>query len=132
MALLHANSPPAIGERMNDIGYGSTIDQDAKSSPFLITKSPSICGAEDLSIALIGLDAERRSALSLELAACGCSSVREFPLYPTRLDVLPQVLEKKFDVILFDLDSDPDYVLELVENICANGSSTVMVYSPVC
>ena len=114
---------------MNDIGYGSTIDQDAKSSPFLITKSPSICGAEDLSIALIGLDAERRSALSLELAACGCSSVREFPLYPTRLDVLPQVLEKKFDVILFDLDSDPDYVLELVENICANGSSTVMVYS---
>ena len=129
MATLHANFPSSIEERTNGIGYGSENDQPAKFSPFLIPQSPSVSGVESLLIALIGPDAERRSVLARELASSGGNGVREFPLYPSRLDVLPQLLEKKFDVILFDLDSDPDFALELVENICANGSSTVMVYS---
>ena len=129
MATLHASFPAAIDERMNEIGYGSENDLSAKSSPFLISQPPSVSGADALSIALIGPDARLRSVLATELAASGGTGVREFPLYPSRVDLLPQVLEKKFDVILFDLDSDPEFALELVENICANGSSTVMVYS---
>jgi pilus assembly protein CpaE len=129
MATLRASFPAAIEERVNEIGYGSENDLSAESSPFLISQSPAVSGAEALSIALIGPDARLRSVLATELAANGGSGVHEFPLYPSLLDLLPQVLEKKFDVILFDLDSDLEFALEMVENICANGSSTVMVYS---
>ena len=129
MATLHSSFPSAIEERMNEIGHGSQYDQHAKYSPFLIPQSPSASGAESLSIALIGPDAERRLAMAMELAVSGGTGVHEFPLYPSRMDTLPQLLEKKFDVILFDLDSDPEFALELVENTCAHGSSTVMVYS---
>ena len=34
-----------------------------------------------------------------------------------------------YDVIIVDLDSDPEHALDLVENICGNSSVTVMVYS---
>ena len=34
-----------------------------------------------------------------------------------------------FDVVLIDLDSNPEYALDLVESICAHGLATAMVYS---
>jgi hypothetical protein len=40
-----------------------------------------------------------------------------------------RLLEQRNDVIIIDLDSNPEYALELVESICANGAATVMVYS---
>jgi len=42
---------------------------------------------------------------------------------------VPRLLEQHYDVIIIDLDSYPEYALELVESICANGLATVMVYS---
>ena len=42
---------------------------------------------------------------------------------------MPRLLEQHYDVIIIDLDSHPEYALELVESICANGTATVMVYS---
>ena len=42
---------------------------------------------------------------------------------------MPRLLEEHHDVIIIDLDSDPEYALELVESIGANGTATVMVYS---
>jgi pilus assembly protein CpaE len=39
------------------------------------------------------------------------------------------MLDRLHDVILVDLDSDPDYAFDLVQRICAHGSATVMVYS---
>jgi pilus assembly protein CpaE len=101
----------------------------AQLSPFLITQPPSVRGAGDLSIALIGPDGSRRAAVAQELAKCGGNGVREFPSYPPGLDAMPRLLEENHDVILIELDSDPEFALELVENICANGSTTVMVYS---
>jgi pilus assembly protein CpaE len=49
--------------------------------------------------------------------------------YPAGLDDVPKLLEQKNDVIIFDLDDNPEYALELVENICASSAVTVMVYS---
>ena len=125
----HPNFPTAMEERMNGIGYASEGNSSAMSSPFLIPQPSGVPSADDLSIALIGPDAGRRSALAAELAICGGNSVQEFPLYPAGLDALPQLMKENHDVILIDLDSDPEFALELVENICAKGSSTVMVYS---
>jgi pilus assembly protein CpaE len=39
------------------------------------------------------------------------------------------MLKKSFDVVIIDLDSDPEYTLELVENISADGGTNVIVYS---
>ena len=41
----------------------------------------------------------------------------------------PRLLEQSPDVILIDLDSNPDYAIKLVESICATDSAAVMVYS---
>ena len=86
-------------------------------------------GAEPLSIGLIGPDEERRRALSSALAGFSAGEVREFSSYPPALEDVPRLLERYYDVIIIDLDSDREYALELVEDICAKDSATVMVYS---
>jgi Flp pilus assembly CpaE family ATPase len=95
------------------------------------TKNSDSVGAELLSIALIGPDENRRRAVATALAECRAAKVREFSSYPTALDEVPRLLEQYFDVILIDLDSDPEFALELVESICAKDAATVMVYSSV-
>jgi Flp pilus assembly CpaE family ATPase len=96
----------------------------------LDTQYPDFFDASALSIALIGPDGPRRNAVAAILADChGGGEVKEFPSYPPSLDDVPRMLEQQYSVILIDLDSDREYALELVESICANGVSTVMVYS---
>ncbi|MGB7986116.1 MAG: AAA family ATPase [Terracidiphilus sp.] len=84
---------------------------------------------EGLSIALIGPDEERRKAASNVLSKCQSGRIREFSTYPPSLSDVPKLLEQHYDVIVIDLDSRPEYALELVENVCAHGTATVMVYS---
>lgn len=82
-----------------------------------------------MSVALIGPDQGRRKDTALALEKCQGCVVREYSDYPPGLDDVPRLLEEQYDVILIDLDSNPEFALELTENICANGSATVMVYS---
>jgi Flp pilus assembly CpaE family ATPase len=63
------------------------------------------------------------------LADCRGVTVREFSSYPTAIEDVPKLLERYFDVILVDLDSDREFVLKLVANICAESTASVMVYS---
>jgi pilus assembly protein CpaE len=53
----------------------------------------------------------------------------EFPAYPDGIDDLPRMLQQQFDVVIVDLDSNPEYALEIVENICSSSNAAVMVYS---
>jgi pilus assembly protein CpaE len=55
--------------------------------------------------------------------------VREYISYPPGVDDVAQMLKQQFDVVIIDLDSDPEYALDLVENICVDGSTNVIVYS---
>lgn len=89
----------------------------------------STVGLARLSIALIGPDQERRKTLAGCLAGFRGGEVREFASYPPALDNVPKMLDRSYDVIVIDLDSDLEYALELVESICAEESATVMVYS---
>jgi len=91
--------------------------------------SPDSIGADALSIALIGPDEQRRKEAAAALLKCDGAEVREYSAYPASLDDVPRLIEQRNDVIIIDLDSSPEYALELVESICANGSATVMVYS---
>jgi len=81
-----------------------------------------------LSVALIGPDEQRRHAVARALAGSQANVTREFASYPD-LDDVPRLLETDYDVIIVDLDSDPEHALDLVEHICGNSSATVMVYS---
>ena len=108
-------------------GSGNSVNPN--SSSYLDPQYPDSFGADPLSIALIGPDEQRRRAVAYALAGCQGTEVREFTSYPPGLDDVPRLLEQRYDVIVIDLDSNPEYALELVESIGANGVATVMVYS---
>ncbi|HEY5055349.1 MAG TPA: AAA family ATPase [Acidobacteriaceae bacterium] len=92
------------------------------------SKPPDTLGNNVLSVALIGPAEARRRALAGALASLQGSVTREFSNYPD-LDDVPRLLESEYDVVIVELDSNPEYALELIENICSKGSVTVMVYS---
>jgi pilus assembly protein CpaE len=101
---------------------------NSESTEHLETQYPNSLGADVLSIALIGPDEERRKAAASALAGCPNVEIHEFPIYPPYLAEVPKLLEDH-NIVIIDLDSNPQYALELVESICANGVTTVMVYS---
>jgi len=85
-------------------------------------------GANVLTVALIGPEEQRRKIVARALAGPQTGLTREFSSYPD-LDDLPRLLEEDFDVVIVDLDSNPEHALDLVESICSSTTSTVMVYS---
>ena len=106
--------------------------EEIRRSPYLVAKSvDDDLGATGLAIALVGPDQARRDKVAHALAACSKGQVHAFDSYPPTLDDTPKLLEQNYDVIVIELDSDPEYALDLVETIGANGSKTVMVYSAV-
>jgi pilus assembly protein CpaE len=90
---------------------------------------PDSLGVDPLSIALVGPDEDRRKAAAIVLAEYKGSEIHEFSFYPPSLEDVPKFLEQHYDVIIIDLDAQPEYALQLVENMCVNGTATVMVYS---
>jgi pilus assembly protein CpaE len=85
-------------------------------------------GASALSIALIGPHAQSRNEVANALAGHQAATTKEYAHYP-ELDEVPHLLEQKHDVVIVDLDSNPEYALDLVESVCCHGAATVMVYS---
>lgn len=85
-------------------------------------------GANLLSVALIGPDDHSRTAVADALAGSTSGVPRQLPFYP-EIDQIPKLVELNFDVVIIDLDSDPEAALDLVESLCAETQTTVMVYS---
>jgi pilus assembly protein CpaE len=105
--------------------------QETGSSNFVMsafTQDPDTLGANVLSVALIGPEETRRREIALAVAGPQANVAREFRSYPD-LDDVPQLLEGGYDVIMIDLDSNPEQALDLVEHICSHSSTTVMLYS---
>ncbi|MBS1798681.1 MAG: hypothetical protein JSS95_02530 [Acidobacteria bacterium] len=92
------------------------------------TKDPDALGSNIISIALIAPRESHRHRISSALAGLHGSTTREFDLYPG-IDDLSRLIELSYDVIIIELDSDPEHALDLVENICRDSDATVMVYS---
>ncbi len=86
-------------------------------------------GAEPLSIAVISPDDHRRNAAIRALDKFQNGRIREFISYPPDIDSVTKMLKKSFNVVIIDLDSDPEYTLELVEKLCADGATNVIVFS---
>jgi pilus assembly protein CpaE len=92
------------------------------------THDPDALSSKVLSVALIGPQEQRRRAVANALAGSQASVAREFTSYPG-FDDVPGMLDPGYDVIIVELDSDPEQALDLVEHICGTSSATVMVYS---
>ena len=92
-------------------------------------KTPDSSGPGLLSVLLIGPDYQRRRAVSEALSGCPIGLIREYTSYPADLDDLPRMLEQNCDVVIVDLDGDPEYALQIVEAIYAYGAVTVIVCS---
>jgi pilus assembly protein CpaE len=81
-----------------------------------------------LSVVLLGRNEERREMLALALTGTQAQILKQVSL--PGLDGLRTVLGNDCDVLIVDLDGDPEYALDLVESACAlQPSPTVMVYS---
>ena len=81
-----------------------------------------------LTIALFGPDEERRKMVAGTLSGQNGVQFTEFPSFPAPLEDLPKTL-LNFDVVMIDVDCDPNYAFDLVESICASGRTYVMAYS---
>ena len=97
------------------------------SSP--VTLVPDSLGVNPLSIAVISPNTYHRNSAISALERFPNSRIREYITYPPGAEEVAQVLKQDFDVVIVDLDSDPEYALELVENVCSDGSTNVIVYS---
>src|ERR1700680_1626928 len=75
-------------------------------------------GANALSIAVIGPEAWRRKAIAHALEGPWASVPRELPFYP-HLDQVSKLAELNYDVVMIDLDSNPEVALDLVESLCS-------------
>jgi pilus assembly protein CpaE len=92
------------------------------------TQDPDTLGANVLSVALIGPEESRRREVAIAVNGPQANVVREFRDYP-ELDDVPQLIDQGYNVIIIDLDSNPEQALDLVEHIGAHSAVTVMVYS---
>lgn len=81
-----------------------------------------------LSVALIGPDQRTRTSAARAFADTRRTVIREFNSYPPEPEHLRRLL-MSFDVVVLDLDSDPDLVLELVEQTGATEPAAIMVFS---
>ena len=86
----------------------------ADVSPDFGTNHADTIETELLSVALIGPDEERRSAVAKALDETRRAVFESSIPIHRKLDHL-QRLQASFDVIMLDLDSDPDVALEIVE-----------------
>jgi pilus assembly protein CpaE len=82
-----------------------------------------------LSVVLIGPDEQRRRVVAKALAGPQAKIARVVERYPEVGD-LAEIIEADYDVVIVDLDPDPELALDVVETLCGqNNSVTVMVYS---
>ena len=82
-----------------------------------------------LSIAVISPDEQHRKAVTAVLLECQSGPVREFIAYPSALYEVPRVLGNNFDVVLVDLDSDPEYAIGLLEAISSHGLAIPIAFT---
>jgi pilus assembly protein CpaE len=82
-----------------------------------------------LTVAILGPDEQRRKVVASAISRRPGLKIHEFSSFPPRLEDLPQMLAQAYEVVIIDVDSEPDYAFALVESLCASGRTYVMAYS---
>jgi pilus assembly protein CpaE len=84
--------------------------------------------ADLLSVVVIGPDDRRRSDVVFALQGPLCSEPHQVSQYPKKPQIA-RLIEFAPDVVIVDLDGNPESALDVVEHLCATGTATVMVFS---
>src|SRR3974390_528546 len=93
--------------------------------------SPKAAG-DSIGVLVLGPDDRCRNAVASAAEGPLCSEPRQLPFYPEAVQVA-KVIEMAYEVIVVELDSNPEQALEVVEALCAaDPALTVMVYSSSC
>ncbi len=82
-----------------------------------------------LTVAILGPDEQRRKVVASAISRRAGLKIHEFSSFPPRLEDLPQMLAQTYEVVIIDVDSEPEYAFALVESLCASGRTYVMAYS---
>lgn len=93
------------------------------------SREPAIPDVTNLNVALLGPDEQRRKVVASAISKHPGLKLHEFSSFPPRLEDLPQRLAQAYEVVIIDVDSEPDYAFALVETLCASGRTYVMAYS---
>jgi pilus assembly protein CpaE len=107
---------------MTEPGNSKNGETDPRQAPDALANSV-------LSIALIGPDDLRRKSFMSVLSEQSGAEIHEFTAFPHDLEDLPRTIGEHYDIVILDVDSDPDYVFKLVERICLTPYASVMVFS---
>ena len=83
----------------------------------------------NLNVALLGPDEQRRKVVASAISKSPGVKLHEFSSFPPRLEDLLQRLALAYEVVIIDVDTEPDYAVALVESLCASGRTYVMAYS---
>jgi pilus assembly protein CpaE len=92
-------------------------------------RDTTIADETTLNVALLGPDEQRRKVVAAALSRRAGLQLHEFASFPPRLEDLPHMLAQTYEVVVIDVDSEPDYAFALVESLCASGRTYVMAYS---
>jgi pilus assembly protein CpaE len=114
-----------VGTRDSGIGGEQMVNSQAGAMLSVSSRS----SAGQLSIAVIGPDELLRISLLDALNRYFTGNLHDFVSYPPTLLDVNNLMDQKHDIVMIELDSDPDYALELIRTVCAGGNSSVMVYS---
>jgi pilus assembly protein CpaE len=129
----HASSDADAG--IYGVGLETTASEARDRSGGLLRSSgigkadSPVPGAAILSVAVISAQRQRRGAAISALAECHSGPIREFVSFPPNIADVSRTLNRDFDIVIVDLDSDPAYALNLVKSISTNGLATVIAYS---
>jgi pilus assembly protein CpaE len=82
-----------------------------------------------LTVALVGPDEQLRKAVALALSGYPGLRLQEFSSFPPNVDHLHQRLAQQNDVVIVEVEGDPERAFELAEGLCASGRTYVMAYS---
>jgi pilus assembly protein CpaE len=81
-----------------------------------------------LSVGLIGPNDANRFGITRELSGPDVGVLRDYYRYPNPNE-LPKLIAEHHNVVIIDLDTDPQRALELVSQFASDRVTTVMVYS---
>jgi len=93
------------------------------------SKDTAIPDVTNLNVALLGPDEQRRKVVASAISNRPGLKIHEFSSFPPRLDDLPHRLAQAYEIVIIDVDSEPDYAFAFVESLCASGRAYVMAYS---
>ena len=80
------------------------------------------------SINVIAPNYSKRGAITHALAGFSHGRLNEFSAYP-RVDEIEAMLSNGAEVVIVELDTDPELALDLIENICTYGTACVIALS---